>query len=90
MTPPPGRRLSVGNATLSFDGEYLKNGETFSNICIYMVSGSSSICILSFRQIDGVHPPTLVKFYKCHATFDINLRRAGGGGGVDPAQVFYR
>ena len=73
-------------ATFSFDGEYLENGEPFSNFCIYMISASSSICILSFRQIDGVRPPTLVKFSKYHAT--LTLTCAVPRRGVDPAQVF--
>ena len=45
-----------------FGVEYLENGDTFSNFCIFVISASSSICTLSFRQIEEVRPPTLVKF----------------------------
>ena len=87
-TPLPAD-LVFATLQLSFDGEYLENGEPFSNFCIYMISASSSICILRFRQIDGVLPPTLVKFSKDHATLTLTCAVPGEGGGCSPRSGFF-
>ena len=62
---------------LSFGAEYLENGDTFSNFCIFVISASSSICTLSFRQIEGVRRPTLVKF-SVPCDFDVKCLKNGG------------
>ena len=76
-------------ATFSFDGEYLENGEPFSNFCTYMISASNSICILSFRQIDGVRPPTLVKFSKYHETLALTRAVPARWGRCRPRSGFF-